>query len=101
MYNRYVPQDDGRFRKSTLEEPQAGSAFPQYGPEPPGYDPISQCASDSGHRPQKIGSFFHNLLPNDLDIEDLIVILLLLLISERQEGDGNQALLTLGAYLFL
>ena len=50
---------------------------------------------------QGIGSFFKNLLPRNLDTEDLIVILLLLLLSQDGEKNRNRALLTMGAYLFL
>ena len=98
MYNRYVPMEDGTFRKRQIPEPENGEA-----PEASGFPPpYQETPSDPPPHPApNIGSFFKDLLPKDLDIEDLIIILLLLLMSNEQENRGNQAMLTLGAYLFL
>ena len=101
MYNRYVAQEDGSFQKQKLTEPVPS---PQADSEPdfhnaiPSYEPVRDF-----HRaaPMQIGSFLKNLLPANLDTEDLIIILLLLLMGEGRQGDSNQAMLTLGAYLFL
>ena len=99
MYNRYIPQEDGSFLKSRMAEPEEQKTAPDYYREPaPGYQQTNTYAP---RKDLNISSFFRNLLPKDLDIEDLIVILLLLLISGHQEDEGNQAMLTLGAYLFL
>ncbi len=106
VYNRYVPQADGSFRKTTVQEPLDcdGSSIPY---EPP-MIPCQHldegksggcgrcCSSGLG-----LGSFFRNLFPQGLDVEDLIVVLLLLLLSQDGGKNGNRALLTLGAYLFL
>lgn len=86
MYNRYVPQGDGTYRRS--QEPQAPPPAPCPEPPPPG--------SILG-----LGRFFRQLLPGGLDIEDLLIILLLLLMSGDSGEDQNFALLTLGLYLFL
>ena len=96
MYNRYIPQEDGSFRKSRLSEPEDRAR--EFHQDPPDYQETPPYKAE---RNIPISSFFRDLLPKDLDIEDLIVILLLLLISGRQEDEGNQAMLTLGAYLFL
>ena len=98
MYNRYVPQEDGSFRKSRLSEPENRETPETVTPPPFRTEPLPRREPGS---PVSIGSFFSSLLPKGLDTEDLIVILLLLLISEKQEDESNQALLTLGAYLFL
>ena len=93
VYNRYIPQEDGSFRKSQVSEPPYSSDTPH--PEQSrSHD--TKPASALG-----IGEFLKRILPENLDIEDLIVILLLLLISQDENKDSNQALLTLGAYLFL
>lgn len=86
MYNRYVPQGDGTYRRS--QEPPTPPPAPC--PEPP------PAGSVLG-----LGRFFRQLLPVGLDIEDLLIVLLLLLMSGDSGEDQNFALLTLGLYLFL
>ena len=98
MYNRYIPQEDGTFQKKRYTEPDTDYVEEEALP-PPRFQKSEPYGKNSGG--QEIGSFFRNLLPEHLDTEDLIVILLLLLISGNQGEDGDQALLTLGAYLFL
>ena len=103
MYNRYIPQPDGTFRKTKLPEPQGSSpAFnPGTTPDLP-LPPLAGQKSSAGTRqPGAIGDFFRNLIPSGLDTEDLIVILLLLLIGQDGGKNGHRALLTLAAYLFL
>ena len=100
MYNRYVPQADGSFLKTRLQEPIEDSGPDVRLPEPPVMSPSGDAGSHPRY-PGKIGDFFRNLLPHGLDTEDLIVILLLLLLGQDGGKNGNRALLTLGAYLFL
>lgn len=102
MYNRYIPQADGSFLKTRLEEP-SGRVSPAIEDQAP---PIFLHQSRpspafTGGAPVGIGQFFKNLVPGGLDTEDLIVILLLLLLSQNQGKEGKRAMLTLGAYLFL
>lgn len=98
MYNRYTPQPDGSFRRSPAPD----------SPRPPAPSPVSPSIPDMSRPPPGpgggalgIGSFFRQLLPGGLDIEDLLVVLLLLLMSPDQGEDQNWALLTLALYLFL
>ena len=51
--------------------------------------------------PPRAGSYLRNLLPAELDTEDLLVILLLLLMTGEGREGGNLPLLTLALYLFL
>lgn len=83
MYNRYVPQGDGSYRRSTAQDPAPPVPSP---PDPPVLG---------------VGSFFRQLLPRGLDMEDLLIVLLLLLMSGEKGEDQNYALLTLALYLFL
>ena len=53
------------------------------------------------HRESSTGSFLKNLLPANLDAEDLLIVLLLLLMSGEGRDDRNLPLLTLALYLFL
>lgn len=115
MYNRYVPQSDGSFQKQKLQEPQschsASSsvdseiASPTVSCEPlegiPDEPREEHCAPHQTPENHSIGHFLKSLFPQGLDVEDLMVILLLLLISGDKGKDGNNALFTLGAYLFL
>ncbi len=122
MYNRYIPQPDGSYRRRPADVPQSA---PPPRPEPPRQEPPCQKNPPCSHQrrqerpappppprrkpPQQppqdsflgIGNFLHQLLPKDFCMEDLMVVLLLLLMSGSGEDDQNFALLTLGLYLFL
>lgn len=126
MYNRYIPQPDGSYRRNQVPDgfnpPQR---HPQRRPSPPPQAPSpeperceepacpKQACSNSNHRPpafqpryntQKdpgIGNFLKQLLPQNLGTEDLLIVLLLLLMSGDCAEDRNTALLTLAIYLFL
>ena len=87
MYNRYVPTEDGTFRRQSLPD---GTA-----PSPPPREARVE------RKPETLGVFFGNLLPQGLETEDLIVVLLLLLMSADCKETPNTALITLLIYLFL
>lgn len=114
MYNRYIPQPDGSYRRDTIRPkdppkpppPPPCPQEPESGPIPPAPPP---CRKDPRKHPKpksppagdNIGSFFKQLLPGDLDTGDLLVIVLLLLMAGDCREDRNHALLTLVLYLFL
>ena len=128
MYNRYVPQADGSFRRSRVPEPIPQDQ-PSVNPPPPPPEPQQQQAamqpSSSFTGPRRsfsapsrnpppihsaphydnstasIGSFLKGLLPQNFDTEDLMVVLLLLLMSGNSGNDQNAALMTLVIYLFI
>lgn len=91
MYNRYIPNPDGGYRKCSVPD-HAPPNPPQAPPTPPPAHP-----DGSKH----LGDFFGHLLPSGLDTEDMIVVLLLLLMSENCDKAPNTALITLLVYLFL
>lgn len=127
MYNRYIPQPDGSYRRRSVPDPafaqQSGKSTPrQQGrpqpppppreacPPPPQQDcptvpaPPQQKPSPQRMTPrqeQDAGSFLRQLLPKDFCTEDLIVVLLLLLMAGNTQEGKNNALLTLALYLFL
>lgn len=126
MYNRYIPQPDGSYRRRSVPDPasaqQSGKSTPrQQGrpqppppreacPQPPQQDcravsaPPQQKPSPQRMTPrqeQDAGSFLRQLLPKDFCTEDLIVVLLLLLMAGNTQEGKNNALLTLALYLFL
>ena len=126
MYNRYVPQADGSFRRSRIPEPAPERERPA-APPPPMQEPVTResphspnesCAPPRQHysyphvpparRPPaydngagSVGSFLKGLLPQNFDTEDLMVVLLLLLMSGNSGTDQNAALMTWVIYLFL
>lgn len=119
MYNRYVPQPDGSFRRNRM--PDQGRHQPPKRPEPPKEScpppPKEVCPPPAKPIPPKpeikcprpeysmsgsgIGGFLRQLLPRDFDTSDLIVVLLLILMAGDCPEEQNTALLTLAIYLFL
>lgn len=122
MYNRYVPQPDGSYRRNRIQDPQRTMSPPTYQPRPPEADDAVHTAEkanspDHSHAhmhgnnpsqrrrqpsaPISAGDFLRKLLPGSFDTEDLLVVVLLLLMAGDCEEDRNNALLTLALYLFL
>ena len=104
MYNRYIPQSDGSFRKNRIADQQQMhrppnppvpkcSAPPQHPNPPPSVPP---CKTETS-----AGSFLKQLLPKDFDTGDLLIVLLLLLMAGDCKEEKNNALLTLAIYFFL
>ena len=86
MYNRYIQQQDGSYRKNRMPE----QSPPR--PEPPHQEPPPPPPSRNG---QSAEGFLRSLLPKNLDTGDLAVVLLLLLIAGDSREEQNTALLTL------
>lgn len=122
MYNRYIPQSDGSYRRSRVPEPQSPprNHRPCPPPEPqqpapvPCPPPERPCAPEPACPPpvhkgrpcagKQDGSalgFLKQLLPKNFDTGDLLVVLLLLIMAGDCADDQNSALLTLALYLFL
>lgn len=119
MYNRYIPQPDGSFRRNRISDPTPPQPQPVPPPpvqeppqwQPPAPPPPPKPRSPTPRRPaaprqekapdSSVGTFLKQLLPKDFDTEDLLIVLLLLLMSADSREDQNHALLTLMLYLFL
>lgn len=121
MYNRYIPQPDGSYRKNTIQDKTQNKPNPAPQPSQPekeNKDCIpsppkekqcsmkkkeqnSQCKTPITNNDVSIGNFLKQLLPKDLDSGDLLVIILLLLMAGDCQDNKNHALLTLMLYLFL
>lgn len=93
MYNRYIPQQDGSYRKNRIPEQQHREPEPSI-PDIPAPPPVA-------HRQQSAEGFLRALLPKGLDTGDLLIIMLLLLMAGDCDDERNTALLTLALYLFL
>lgn len=101
MYNRYVPQPDGSYRRNRMPDnspprhEQKPTAPPQHIDLPP-ESPQKPCVQGSN-----IGGFLRQLLPKDFDTADLVIILLLLLMAGDNEKERNTALLTMALYFIM
>ena len=112
MYNRYIPQPDGSYRRNSMQEsrhnPQRPQQLAQRSAPPQSQRPASpppQTASPPQTRqpphPEPIPGFLRQLIPNGFDTGDLIIVLLLLLIAGDSQESRSNALLTLALYFIL
>ncbi len=122
MYNRYIPQPDGSYRKNRVPEPTRPqihqrsptppipkrdpcdppkTEIPTPCPIPPVEHPPCTCPRKNQGNHESITSFIKQLLPKDLETADLLIIILLLLMAGDCEEDRNNALLTLALYFFM
>lgn len=109
MYNHYIPQSDGSYRRNAVPEPRNKPPRPAPPPEPPKPEPEKPPApcpqsphSQQSEQPsQSPLSFLRKLLPKDLDISDLIIIGLLLLLSSEDCEDDLSPILTIALYFLL
>ena len=102
MYNRYIPQPDGSYRRNRMPEQHSAHAPPPIStpaPMPQVHLPQHEKADKTSSEP--ITGFFKQLLPKGLETGDLIIVLLLLLIAGDSEENRNNALLTLALYFLL
>ena len=107
MYNHYIPQSDGSYRRSA--QPEQRHPAPPSKPKPePRPEPPKECPPEPPRPvpcppPQNQGSildFFKSLLPRGLDTADLMIVFLLLLMNKDDEG-GLSPILTLALYFLL
>lgn len=94
MYNRYIPQSDGSYRRSRVPEPTACRPSPQQAPASGSCMPRQESSASPGN-------FLRQLIPQGFDTEDLLVVLLLLLMAGDSEKGRQNALLTLAFYFIL
>lgn len=124
MYNRYIPQPDGSYRRDRIEEAQPRRTTAQHPgpscdtPPPPPHRPPQEPKPTQQPQPQerkqasqpqclppqneqRAGDFLRQLLPKNIDTGDLIIILLLLLMAGDNAEDRTAALMTLAIYLLI
>lgn len=121
MYNRYIPQADGTYRRNRVPEPPRPSPRPpENRPAPPPEPPKPEPPQPPQHRPYgnrnnhrhtppkqdsrpdtSVTGFLRRLLPTDFDTGDLLIVLLLLLMAGDSCDDQNNALLTLALYFLM
>ena len=105
MYNHYIPQGDGSYRRSAQPEQRRPAPPPKPRPEPP--KPEIPCPPPEPPKPepchrqsQGILDFFKGLLPRGLDTAALMMVFLLLLMNQDDDG-GLSPMLTLALYFLL
>lgn len=104
MYNHYIPQSDGSYRRNPQPEhrrppkpkPEPPTEAPPEPPKPVPPPPCPPPRQDQG----SILEFFKGLLPRGLDTADLMIVFLLLLMNKDDEG-GISPVLTLALYFLL
>lgn len=120
MYNRYIPQPDGTYRRNRMQDTPGPQERPHPIPAPPPAPknepepiPCTGCIHYPSPRrsvpnreprrkePSSVTGFLKQLLPKDFEVEDMVVVLLLLLMAGDCHENQNSALLTLVLYLFL
>jgi len=101
MYNRYIPQPDGSYRRNRIQDHKPPQRKPPPPPEVPCAPPAKSPCVPKPAQSTEMGGFLQNLLPRDFDTGDLIVILLLLLMAGDCEEDRNNAILTIALYFLM
>ena len=125
MYNRYIPQPDGTYRRNRIPDPPRPNPKPPESPncplpQPPTPEPPKPAPCPPQHRPcgnrppnrpalpkpeprpeQSVSGFLRRLLPKDFDTGDLLIVILLLLMAGDSCDDQNNALLTLALYFLM
>ena len=102
MYNRYVPQSDGSYQRNRIQDPrhvmppQKQEKLQNKPCSPPVCPPPDSDGCSTGALP-----FLRQLLPKEFDTGDLLIVLLLLLMAGDCEEGKSNALLTLALYFFL
>lgn len=110
MYNHYIPQSDGSYRRSQQPDHRRPAPpakpkpepkpEPECPPEPPKPVPAPQPPCPPAQPPGSVLDFFRRLLPRGLDTADLMIVFLLLLMNKDDEG-GLSPILTLALYFLL
>lgn len=112
MYNRYIPTANGSYVRRQVEEPsaprRAAAAQPQAAPAAAPVEALP-CPEDAPVIPAACGpcqpkqNFLQRLLPQNLDLGDLLIllILLLLMLDSEEQSDWLTVLLTVAAFLIL
>ena len=104
MYNRYIPQPDGSYRRNPMQEQRQNPQHPQKPhPAPPAPQPPPPPPPPYRQPPvsEPISGFLRQLIPKGFDTGDLIIVLLLLLIAGDSQESRSNALLTLALYFIL
>lgn len=98
MYNRYIPQADGTYRRNAIQEQRPSRPAP---PPPQPNPPVPPSPQFQPPLGESVTGFLRQLLPKGFDTGDLIIVLLLLLMAGDNPESRSNALLTLALYFVL
>jgi len=102
MYNRYIPQPDGSYRRNPSQEQKPQQRQSRQMPQHPQTPlPVPEPPPPLPRQTQPIPGFLRQLIPQGFDTGDLIIVLLLLLIAGDSQESRSNALLTLALYFIL
>ena len=102
MYNRYIPQSDGSYRRNAMPESRQNPQHPSPPPRPAVQPPVQQpMPVKRPPQSEPIPGFLRQLIPKGFDTGDLIIVLLLLLIAGDSQEKRSNALLTLALYFVM
>lgn len=112
MYNRYIRNDDGHYRRIPVQDPpppgEERGAPPPPPPPPPGgaYAPpqgggshVPPPPDGGGQRKGFLSGILSRLKLDEIDTSDLILLLLIFLLF--REGEDEELLIALGLLLIL
>lgn len=116
MYNHYIPQSDGSYRRNSVpdrqrqqsrnpqqsQQPQKQPPKQRPHPEPPKDPPCppQPQPQQPARQSESILDFLKGLFPREIDAADLMVLFLLLLMN-RDEDDDFSPMLTMALYFLL
>lgn len=100
MYQRYIANPDGTFRKTVIDEPPRPMPPPPPEPvcAPPPPRPELSCPPEGARPPEPLS--LRGLLPETLDVGDLLLALILLLLYLDSEDEDPKSLLIILAVCF-
>lgn len=101
MYNRYIPNSDGTYTRTQVgdDPPQQHADNP---PPPDGKEAEAFSAAPLPSDKPKGGRFkqmMGNLLPNNMDLGDILVLVILILLL--LDSDEDDFLIIIAAIIFL
>ena len=102
MYNRYLRNDDGVYKRIPMQEsPPPQNASPQHSHQP--HQPHQPQGSGSGRKVQEGEQFLQRMLGKlklqDVDTADILLLLILFFLFEEKADD--ELLIALGLLLIL
>ena len=102
MYNRYIPDTDGSFRRMRVEERAAAPPITVAPPQEAASPPCPPPCENQQPACREVGHPLRGLLPAGMDTGDLLIlVILLLLLIDGDEDDTLSVLLTFAAFILM
>lgn len=102
VYNRYIPDADGSFRRMRVEERAAAPPITVAPPQEAASPPCPPPCENQQPACREVGHPLRGLLPAGMDTGDLLIlVILLLLLIDGDEDDTLSVLLTFAAFILM